>query len=502
MKTANIERLIKETEKFLADLQAVEPTSLEDRNASWEIRVSADLLSVYLDLYPAAGHGAPPDPLRIFEELENMGIMTFSRDRVRSLISLCVAGTPAYGADSVVARGVPPCAPIQGRVEFLVPMERAKRPIDDDASVNWKDLWITPSVREGDVIANVYPPREGEDGVDVYGEPLHAASFDFFRVAYGEGVTVVECEGGAYEKVYARTAGQPVFKDGLIDVVSLLIIGGDVDLITGNVDFSGSVLIRGSVMEGLSVRAGGDVTVNGKVYNSVVCAGGSCLLKGGVTGGKSAITAGEDVRVGIVEHATIKARGKIEVMGYTLFGDLEAGYSIYVGGRRKRGVVGGRCIAGGVVDVLSAGSSMGAFTLLESGSDPFKAEKIMVLETKKAGLRAQLEKLDATILSLKGSGSNFELDSMSEEEKGRLFILASYHTLLEKNINEIAARIEAEKRAMLAERRNLSRIRIKDRVYPNVTVVLCGRSMEIKQQESHASFYIDRSSGAIERGVY
>ncbi|NLM72288.1 MAG: DUF342 domain-containing protein [Synergistaceae bacterium] len=502
MKAANIERLIKETEKFLSRLENMEPKPLEDRNASWEIRVSGDLLTACLELYPAAGGGAPPDPLRIIEELDSKGIKNYSRDRVKRLATLCEAGTPVYGADSIVARGVPPRPPVQGRVEFLVPMERARRPADDDEPIDWRAIWITPSVHEGDVIARVYPPEEGEDGVDVYGEPIHAASYDFFRVAYGEGVTVAESDDGVCEVVSARTVGQPFYRDGIIDVAPLMVIEGDVDMSIGNVDFAGSVLVKGSVTEGLSVRAEGDVAVNGKLHGATVRAGGTCVLKGGVTGEDSTVAAGEDVRVGLVEHSSIKARGDIEVMGYSLFGDLEAGGAIYVHGQRRRGAVGGRCVAGGVVDVLSAGSSMGARALLESGNDPFKAEKIRKLEDRKAECGAQLEKLDAAILSLKGSGRAFGLDSMSDEEKSRLFILARFHSVLEKEAEEAIARIEAEKRAMLAERRNLGRVRVRERVHPNVVVVLCGRSMEIDRQEAHVSYYIDRASGRIERGAY
>ena len=502
MRMANIDKLTLEIEKLLADAEATEALPPDDRDASWEVRISDDRLTVYLDMYPAVGNGLPPDPLEICAELEKMGIREVDRDRVMALATLCDSGYPASGEDAVIARGIPPESPAPGRIEFLVLMEKAKRSEDDEASIDWKNLWVTPSVHEGDVIARIHPPKEGTDGVDVYGNPLPAVSHTFFRIRYGDGVNVSEDEDGSVEVASARTVGQPVFRDNVLDVEPLLVIAGDVDIFTGSIDFTGSVLVSGSVLEGFSVKAERDVSVQGWVYNARVQAGGSCSVKGGVTGERSFLSAGEDVRIGVVEYAGISASRKVEIFGYALFATLEAGESIYVQGRNRRGIVGGSCIAGAGIEALSAGSPMESSTQLEVGRDPFQARILQELERKKDTLLEMQKKIERAILSIKGTGPHFDIDTLTDEEKGKLFLLVRYHAKMKNSIAELGARIDDEKRASVAERRVMPRIRIRDRMYPNVTVKFWGQTLVIKQQEFHVSFFMDKNRGLITRGGF
>jgi hypothetical protein len=338
--------------------------------------------------------------------------------------------------------------------------------------------------------------------VDVYGNPLPAASHAFFRIRYGDGVNVLEAEDGTVEIASARTVGQPVFRDNVLDVAPLLVINSDVNISTGSIDFTGSVLVAGSVLEGFSVKAERDVSVQGWVYNARVHAGGSCIVKGGVTGERSLLLAGEDVRVGVIEYASISASRKVEIFGYALFATLEAGESIYVQGRNRRGVVGGSCIAGAGIEALSAGSPMESATQLEAGRDPFQARKLQELDRKKEALLAMQKKIEQAILSIKGKGSNFDLDTLTEEEKRKLFLLVQYHGKMKSSVADLAARSDDAKRASIAEKRVMPRIRIRDRIYPNVTLRIWGQTVVIKNQEFYTSFFMDKDRGVITRGSF
>lgn len=183
LRMANIDKLTREIEAFLAGREAETPLPQpEDRDASWEVRVSDDLLRVYLDMYPAVGKGAPADPEAICLRIEQMGVRNLDHDKVLVLTDRCNSGDPASGEDAVIALGTPPISPVEGKIEFLVPMERTKRAEEEDGgAVDWKNLWTVPSVREGDVIARIHPPKEGTDGVDVYGKTLSAKSLAVFR---------------------------------------------------------------------------------------------------------------------------------------------------------------------------------------------------------------------------------------------------------------------------------------------------------------------------------
>lgn len=504
MRMANIDKLTREIEKLLSgeDVSEHLPPAPEDRDASWEIRVSDDRLAVYLDMYPSTGDGAPPDAAKICGKLAAMGVRNVDQDRVMALSTLCGEGYPASGEDSLVARGIPPQAPVPGEIEFLVLMERAQRAEDDDTPIDWKNLWITPSVHEGDVIARIHPPKEGTDGIDVFGNPITAVSHTVNRIRYGDGVTVAESGDGTVEIVSARIVGQPVFRDNVLDVLPLMIINGDVDISSGNIDFTGSVLITGSVLEGFSVRAERDVTVQGWVYNARIQAEGSCVVRGGITGERAFISAGEDIRIGVVEHAAVSASRKLEVFGYALSSTLEAGESVYVQGRNRRGIVSGSCTAGNSIEAISAGSPMESPTVLEVGRDPFRLRVIQELERKQEVFLDMQKKIEKAILSIKRNGPSLDLNALTEEEKGKLALLVHYHGRMKASAAELGARIDNEKRASLGEHRVLPRVRIRDRIYPNVTLKIWGQNLVIKQQESHVSFTMDRDRGQIARGVF
>ena len=469
---------------------------------NWKRFLRQSGLKVFLDMYPAVGKGASLDPAEICRALEEAGIRNVDRDRTAALAALCDSGYPASGEDAVVARGTPPVAPFEGKIEFLVPMEKSKRVEEnDEGAVDWKNLWVIPSVREGDVVARIHPPREGRDGVDVYGLPLSPKSLALLRLRYGDGVVVTEADG-CVEVASARTTGQPRFRDNTLDVLPLLVIDGDVDLSVGDVDFTGSVMVTGSVLEGFSVRAEKDATILGGVYNARVQSGGDCIVKGGVVGERSELDAGADARVGIVEYARITAARNIEVFGYALFATLEAGESVYVQGRNRRGIVGGSCVAGESIETLAAGSPMESQTTLEAGRDPVRARTLLELDRKKASLEAMKEKIEKAILSIKGAGPAFDLDCLSESEKGKLFLLVRYHGKMKESVEEIAGRIDAEKRTILAERRIVPRIRIRDRAYPNVTLKMWDILLPLKNQEVYATFSLDREKHVITRGVF
>ena len=100
LRMANIEKLTREIEALLSGAGETVAPQAEDRDATWEVRVADDRLAVFLDMYPAVGNGLPPDPQKICDELETMGVRAIDRDRVMALSALCDSGYPASGEDA------------------------------------------------------------------------------------------------------------------------------------------------------------------------------------------------------------------------------------------------------------------------------------------------------------------------------------------------------------------------------------------------------------------
>ena len=61
----------------------------------------------------------------------------------------------------------------------------------------------------------------------------------------------------------------------------------------GNINFTGSVVIHGDVLEGYSVKAKGDITVMGIVEGARLSAGGDILLHKGMRGMRTGVLEAE-----------------------------------------------------------------------------------------------------------------------------------------------------------------------------------------------------------------
>lgn len=503
LRMANLERLVTEIDHFLSGTkEAGALPATENRDASWELRVSDDRLFAWLETYPPVGAGIPLDAAEIIEALEEAGLCLLDPGKIRMIVEECNKGAEVRGADALIASGTAPVDPVEGKIEFLVSFEKVKLVDEtDERAIDWKNLWSIPIVHTGDIIARVHSPQEGVEGVDIYGRPLAPRRAAPFRVKFGEGVIASE-EDGTTEVLTARDVGQPVFRGGELDVLPVLEVPGDVDILSGDIDFIGSVVVHGSVTEGFSVKAGRDVSVSGSAFNARIEASGSCIVEGGIVGERCEIRAGEDIRAGFVEYGLLISGVNIEILGYTLFATLEARQSVLVQGKNRRGIIGGVTIGGTTIKTLSAGSAMEPRTLLEAGRDAVRNRNMAELTAKMAELEEMSKKIEQAMLSIKRPALGFDLERLSEEEKGKLFLLARYHKKVGQNVAELAGKIEDEKRAILAERKGTPLIKIRDKIHANVTLKIWESQLTVSSAEFCVGYYFDRKNGSIQKGLY
>ena len=88
----------------------------------------------------------------------------------------------------------------------------------------------------------------------------------------------------------------------------------EVNLATGDIQFNGSLEIKGDVGVGAVIRATGDIVIDGTVEGATIECGGSIVLKKGMNAaGHGQITAGKDVVSRFFENVKVVAKGNIEV---------------------------------------------------------------------------------------------------------------------------------------------------------------------------------------------
>ena len=69
-----------------------------------------------------------------------------------------------------------------------------------------------------------------------------------------------------------------------INVFPVYEVNGDVDYNTGNIDFVGTIVIRGNVRSGFKVKADGDIRIIGSVEGAELEAAGSIEISAGIIG--------------------------------------------------------------------------------------------------------------------------------------------------------------------------------------------------------------------------
>ena len=84
-------------------------------------------------------------------------------------------------------------------------------------------------------------------------------------------------------QLLAEIRGHPLISKNAVKVDTSLVLD-NVNLKTGNIDFEGSVLVRGEVLAGFQVIATRDVIVKGIVENAKIVAGRDIIISGGVIG--------------------------------------------------------------------------------------------------------------------------------------------------------------------------------------------------------------------------
>jgi uncharacterized protein (DUF342 family) len=163
----------------------------------------------------------------------------------------------------------------------------------------------------------------------------------------------------------------------------------NVDLHTGNITYDGGVHISGDVHSGMSVKATGDIHVEGTVEDALLEAGGDVTVKCGIMGSDAdhdtsdkkmhaTIRCGGSCTVKFAQDAHIFAGNGIFVQDMSMQSELTAAHQIIVGGdgSHKGELVGGVARATMLVKAHNIGSDDHPRTIVIVGNDKDLYERL------------------------------------------------------------------------------------------------------------------------------
>lgn len=275
-----------------------------EKDQWFEISVSEDRLEAKISFTGDGDRSLPEDCLSHILELLKKQQISFGivdDDTIQQWIE-----NPARD-DLVIARGE---APVQGRsakiyYHFKTDYTTPGR-IKEDGSIDFKERGEIPFVSKDDVLAVKSEGIEGRQGIDLSGNPIEIKEFSEPLFEAGQGAVL--SENGL--TISAAIDGQPNLDAlGTITVNPELVIPGDVDYETGNIDFQGNIVIKGSVKEGFSVK-GVNLTAN-EIQGAVIKLSGDLNVSAGIT--ESKVSVHGNIQAKFINNSTVMGYGNLVV---------------------------------------------------------------------------------------------------------------------------------------------------------------------------------------------
>ncbi|WP_163536820.1 FapA family protein [Gracilibacillus sp. YIM 98692] len=284
----------------------------------------------------------------------------------------------------LVAEGKPPVHGDDGKFILQVSVESS---IEEEKKRNFRDVMQIPSVEEGDALGQIIAPTNGHAGIDIFQQPIKPIRGKEVRMKSGENVQFDHED----QIFYASCSGQLSINREIINVFPLFEVNGDVTLKTGNLDFIGSIVIKGNVPTGYQVTAKGDITVYGLVEAAHIQAGGSILIKEGIAGMDEAILkAGANVESTYINQAEVQAGQDIKVSKSIMHSNCVAQENILC---QTGSVIGGTISAGHLIELGDVGNRANTKTELAFGVNKKLSEKVDSLEQERKQLIENEQKL-------------------------------------------------------------------------------------------------------------
>ena len=329
------------------------------------IQVSKDKIHSWLIVFPPFNNGSEVTDDKIQKALDaNKVIYGINKPLISA-----VTGKKQYLRIFEIARGEEVVDGKDGYVIDMYPRSNEIKMLEDENGVvNFKELNNIRSVHKDDVICEIHYPIPGQDGRSVDGRIITARKGTQPKIPKGRNTVFSDEEKTL---LVADRDGELLFKEGGFNVNELLTIPGDVDVASGNIHFSGDVLVKGDVREGFAVTAEGNITIEGTCEGAELKADGSIVISHGMTGGgKGTIHAGVNIKCMFLENCKAFADGDIEV-DQVVFSQLSSGGNIIVSGK-KGSVTGGKLIAGKAItaDIIGAPSNPALKTDIVLGAAP------------------------------------------------------------------------------------------------------------------------------------
>ncbi len=476
----NLPELNKAIEKATEEVDLfVTSNVISEVNEMAKVRVTDDKMLAIMRFYPPSMNGKFMTEKDIMNELERVNVKYGISAKVIKAYTM----GQQFCRDIPVAKGVPVVQGKDARVVYKFETSPTSKPkLLEDGSVDFHELNLFTSVKQGDLLAELIPEEQGKEGIDVYGNVIPPVRVKPGVLKHGRNIRMSEDK----TKIYSDVDGDVKLEVDTVFVSNTYTVPADVDTSTGDIHYNGNVYVTGNVRSGFTIEATGDIEVNGVVEGARLVSGGNIVLKRGVQGmGKGYLEARYDIVTKFIESTSVKAGGTINT-GSSLHSDLTAGDKVIVSGR-KGFLIGGTISAGKRIEASVFGNKMNTSTTLKVGVEPEVMERYKELTTLIKEQQDDLLQHKQVLETLKKKmAEGFKLlpnQLVMAKESGEAL----------KNLNELLEKESAEYMLLKKEieENTGGKIVVNHTVFPGVCICISNRVYHVKDIRSRCQFRAD-----------
>jgi len=433
-----------------------------------------------------------PEPEAVIRWLEALGVSEGIDPEAVGSVAGQVGGGNLASRANLVAQGVDPVPGTDAELEVLVatgPPAGVKLP---DGSTDFSETELKPGVEAGSLVARITRGTEGTPGRNLRGQVCPARKGRPVELRAGKGVETRESPQAL--EFYATSQGTVKQVDGEISVSKVLVVPGNVDFTTGNLEFAGDVYVVGSVGPNFSVEASGDVVVAKAVEAGVTLSSqGSVTVGQGIIGRKTKVIALGDVWARCVENASVQSAGKITLGSHAQQAFLRGVeiHALKAPAPKGGSIAGGQAWALKEVDARTLGYAIGVATTVVVGTDLATAQKLDELDDKLSEGTKQIlrllgrfgiERVDVTqIQSLltASTGTRRRMLALAARQLGKLVQVHQGLLRERQRLEEWAVRGAGD-----------AHIRVRETAYPGVTIRVGTHRKEIDAETASPDYHV------------
>jgi uncharacterized protein (DUF342 family) len=451
-------------------------------DAFFTVEITDQEMKGYVTLTPPGPGGSDLSKGAILAYLRNNRVIHgISEDALQEL-----EDRPRYREPVLVAEGTRPQNGRDSRVQYNFETDKNRHQLREaaDGRVNFKELGLIQNVVAGQPLARKLPPEQGLPGRTVTGKIIPARNGKDIPTPMGRNIHM----GDDGATLIADINGLVTFIGGKINVEEIFTVPGDVDLTTGNIMFLGTVIVKGNVEDGFSVKASGNIEVRGSVGKCEIVAEGDIIIHQGVAGkGGGTVQAGKNIWSKFIENTSVEAGENVIVSDGLINSTIVANKKIICQGKRAA-IVGGRYRACEEINAKTLGSPVGGTeTILEVGYDPKSKEKMDGLQAQAQQIKRQAEEFDKNIATLNATKKQRKVLPEDKEAILQDYIIRREDLVAE--VRGLAKEIDAIQ-TYLNGLKTKGRISASSRVYPGVKLVIKDIKEDIKTEQKAITFYL------------